>query len=632
MYLWLNTDCSHSNALFPPTWLHVGDKPSLPFDDMDIVGCPGNQECFLAGDVRVNEQTGIIVMHTIWLREHNRIATKLEELNPEWSPAKVFLVARHIVGGELQAITYNEYLPAILGETIYSSLIGSYLDGGGYNPTMNPSIPNAFAAAAFRFGHSQIQPFFDRLDENFQSLEIGPLKLMDAFFNPSQYKSSGGTDPLLRGMLTKSARRVDEFLNSILTNHLFQTNGSQGMDLASLNIQRGRDHGIPPYMVWKRWAMRECNLSSEFQNQLTLMRLLQTYGSLETVDLWVGGLSEERLPGSILGATFACIFARTFGPIRHGDRFYYENDQRLGIFTAQQRAAIGQASISRIICDNADNIQAIQQNAFRTNQPQIPCSDLPKVDLSAWRETCSMKIKVNRQDTPFNIIYMSSLDPSNPVGGTITLTPGETKACIPFICPTTDSETRITVRPQGVKNGSRSCSVNPNSRLPENTISTESYYSATVNDVSSRAGLYRSSRRCLASGWYGPIALDFTCTQANIAQGQFTIEKLLLTDENTMDQYQIKTGQIAPVSENILSSYVRELLDKETGKDGRNGSDKISDKNLIAMLEHYIAVLKENPRSGTYPAEKDQDEKVEKQPEEDKSQLLSELEKVLEDI
>ena len=131
---------------------------------------------------------------------------------------------------------------------------------------------------------------------------------------------------------------------------------------------------------------RTCGISSEFENQLTFIRLLQTYGSLETVDLWVGGLAEERLPGSLVGATFACIFANTFTALREGDRFYYENDDATALFTADQRAAIERASLSRIICDNADNIQEIQRNAFRFDQQRVSCSQIPVVNLNAWKE------------------------------------------------------------------------------------------------------------------------------------------------------------------------------------------------------------------------------------------------------
>ena len=41
-----------------------------------------------------------------------------------------------------------------------------------------------------------------------------------------------------------------------IRDHLFEDAQGQGFDLTALNLQRARDHGIPPYNVWRKW----CNL------------------------------------------------------------------------------------------------------------------------------------------------------------------------------------------------------------------------------------------------------------------------------------------------------------------------------------------------------------------------------------
>jgi peroxidase len=361
-------------------------RPSLPdaepSDIPFVVGCPDDPPvpCFITnGDARGNENVGLVVLHTIWLREHNRIASYISNNNAGLSDEEVFQITRNIVIGVVQKIVYKDFLPILIGDS-FTTLVPGYT---GYNNNTDPRIPNAFAAAAYRFGHSQIQPVLDRLDENYETIPAGPLRLVDAFLETSAYRNDGGTDPLIRGFLTKPSRRVDEFLNRVITNDLFAGPFGPGLDLASLNIQRSRDHGLPPYIVWKQWATRHCGVSSRFQRAITHVRFLETYGSVDTVDLFIGGLAEDPLPGGIVGAVFSCIFANTFTALRDGDRFYYENqDPESRLFTPEQIAEIEKASLSRVICDNT-GVTDIQENAFLIDT-RVPCDQLPSMDLSLW--------------------------------------------------------------------------------------------------------------------------------------------------------------------------------------------------------------------------------------------------------
>jgi peroxidase len=151
----------------------------------------------------------------------------------------------------MQHITYQHWLPNIIG-------VGGLDQYGGYNPAVDPGIANVFATSAFRFGHTLIQPLLRRLEESLSSIPEGDIDLHRAFFAPWRLVEEGGVDPLLRGLFASPGKMpsVDQVMNSELTERLFQAAHTVALDLAALNIQRGRDHGLPPYTDWLRYCGR----------------------------------------------------------------------------------------------------------------------------------------------------------------------------------------------------------------------------------------------------------------------------------------------------------------------------------------------------------------------------------------
>ncbi len=351
------------------------------FKNDDPFGRPA-EELFLAGDIRANEQVGLTAVHTLFVREHNRLAeeiaqqlnnhddddddddddeyergyqfdddddTELINLFEESGLSEgdfIYEAARRVVGAEIQAITYNEFLPLLLGK----NALGNY---SGYDETINAGISNEFSTAAFRFGHTMLSSTLqDGTDEG--------LTLKDSFFNPNLVKING-VDSLFSGLASQKAQEIDTKVVDDVRNFLFGQPGSGGLDLASLNIQRGRDHGIPSYTEFREELGLDpiTNFAQITSNTAVQTQLSTVYDTVDQVDLWVGGLAEDHVNGALVGETFQTILIDQFTRLREGDRFYYQNDQLLSLFAPN----VENTRLSDIILDNS-SIATIPENVF----------------------------------------------------------------------------------------------------------------------------------------------------------------------------------------------------------------------------------------------------------------------------
>ncbi|GCC26274.1 hypothetical protein chiPu_0004689 [Chiloscyllium punctatum] len=346
--------------------------------------------CFLGGDVRVNEQLGLTVMHTLFLREHNRLARELKKLNPHWSGETTYQEARKILGAFQQIITYKEYLPLVIGDEATQTFVPPY---EGYNESVDPGIANVFSTACLRLGHLMIKPLVFRLDENYQEHpQFGSIYLHEAFFTPGRLIQEGGVDPLMRGLVGSPAKLQTQgmMMHDELRERLFELTSRLGMDLGALNLQRSRDHGLPGYYEWRRFCglptpRGRGGLRRILQNRTLADEFISLYGTPENIDVWVGAISEPFVTGGRVGPLLACLVGQQFKNLRDGDRFWWENDET---FPAHQRQALKDISLSRIICDNT-GIHFLPQQAFRFHPfpiGYVNCSEIPQVDLSAWRE------------------------------------------------------------------------------------------------------------------------------------------------------------------------------------------------------------------------------------------------------
>ena len=176
------------------------------------------------------------------------------------------------------------------------------------------------------------------------------------------------------------------------------------MDLAALNLQRGRDHGLAPYNIWREqcglkrftaWEQLEAVMDAR-----TVTRIENVYEHVDDIDLFTGGMAEKPVVGGIVGPTFACIIGQQFLNLRKGDRFWYEGGGHPGAFSPAQLQEIRKTSLARVVCDCMDDVEQLQPFAFlqpdQLANVRTPCrgrgaAAIPTISLEAWRDDPSQR-------------------------------------------------------------------------------------------------------------------------------------------------------------------------------------------------------------------------------------------------
>jgi hypothetical protein len=408
-----------------------------------LMGVPG--DAHVAGDLRANENIALTAVHTLFAREHNRIVRALPaNLDEELK----FQIARRLVSAEQQFITYNEFLPAL----------GVKLDPyKGYRPGVNSTLSNEFAVVGYR-AHSMIHGEFEVLAkvERYTPEEVAALErkgieaevgagkvefavpLNVAFGNPALVQEIG-LGPILVGLGSESQYKNDEQIDNQLRSVLFQIPGpgvtnpeecldgaelancfTTVMDLGAVDIERGRDHGMPYYNDMRKaygllpkgsFAAITNEATEEFPNDpaidkanplddpdiLDIMqlrdingnvlelgseeaaesavtevrrttvaaRLKALYGDVNKVDAFVGMVAEAHVPGTEFGELQLAMWKSQFEALRDGDRFFYEVDPALR--TIEQKYGLSyRHRLADIVGLNTDIDQGnIQANLFK---------------------------------------------------------------------------------------------------------------------------------------------------------------------------------------------------------------------------------------------------------------------------
>ncbi len=364
---------------------------------------------FVAGDVRAAEHPGILSLHTLFVREHNRICDRLYALGYR-NDEDMYQRARKEVGALIQAITYQEFLPAI-GITLRPYF--------GYNSNVRPDIRNTFATAGYRLGHTMVADDIMMLSN--QCTGVGPvvLDLLDAFWIPDLVPTYN-VDPFLKGLASHTQYETDTKINDILRNFLFVSPNDPvrfGIDLGSLNIQRGRDHGLPDYNAVRRYytgngAVKFSDITS---NKPLADSLQMLYGNVNNLDLWIGILAEDHLPGKSVGKTVHEMLKVQFESLRDGDYYFYIYDPYLPLLSKLQ---IFNTRFADVIKRNS-SLTNLQRNVFFTSEcPGFPSEEEDRIAQSTARN--GINLMADTKNTTYKIY-------PNPVTDVLNIDLGEVK-------------------------------------------------------------------------------------------------------------------------------------------------------------------------------------------------------------
>lgn len=280
---------------------------------------------FLAGDERATEHSILAALHTLWMREHNRLCGVIRAREPTWTETEMFWKARQLVIAKLQKITYEEWLPTMFGSQQWM------LDAGlGFKPKHGERVVAEWAAGAFRFGHSMVPD------------PVGPFALPTLFFN-AQLLKDNGIEPFLAAAYDTTAEACDAQVVDGLRNFLFAAGpGIVGEDLTTRNLFRAREVGLGTYE-----QIAECYES------------LAVAGEQE---FFVGMLQEPVVAGSSLPLNVAVVVAEQMRRTRLYDpNFYTRIAPHL---EAAYEAELARGTLQNLLLDNTA-LENVRENVFR---------------------------------------------------------------------------------------------------------------------------------------------------------------------------------------------------------------------------------------------------------------------------
>lgn len=328
-----------------------------------------NQKLFVAGDERVNKNPAIIALHTVFLREHNRLCDQLADENPNWSDERLYQRARKMVGAYIQKITFNDWLPSI------GILLEPFT---GYDSSIDPSISNAFSAAGIVFENTLIGPELLRLDNTGNSISKGNLPIGEGYYYEPTTLFLDGIDVYLKGMSTQVQQQFDTKAITNVRNFDFADDHDLAFDLIADRVFSGRDRGLPSFnQIRLNLGLPDYSTFSNLTggDLESANKLSSLYNSIDDLDLWVGLLAEKKQTNGMMGEVISTIIERQLRNVRDGDRFYYKNETQ--VFSVYDIQEIENTTLHDIIARNTaitimqDDVFSAKEHSEIANGPNL---------------------------------------------------------------------------------------------------------------------------------------------------------------------------------------------------------------------------------------------------------------------
>ncbi|KAK9695605.1 Ferric reductase like transmembrane component [Popillia japonica] len=371
---------------------------------------------FKLGNPRGNENTFLLTFGILWFRWHNYLAAQIRSEHRDWSSDKVFNEARKWVIATYQHIVVDEWIPTWLNQDSLPEYVK-------YDPSINPQIDQFFQAAAFRFGHTLVVPGVYLRDYSrngcnttIRNWNRAAVRTCNAFWRPQDaiktvYDNATNElvdiDRVLMGMALQLCEEEDHKIVEDLRGNVFGPLEFPRRDLMAVNIQRGRDHGLPDFNTAREaYGLQRINSFDHFNASDEVRRNMSDLyeGDVNKIDPWVGGILET---GDGPGELFKAVIKDQFARIRDGDRFWYEN-RKNKLFTPDEIARIKQLRLYDVIMAVTKmDYNDIQEEVFRvpTAQDQVPgcklesspcnfpgrpnmCYHLPQLNAAILNEDC----------------------------------------------------------------------------------------------------------------------------------------------------------------------------------------------------------------------------------------------------